>query len=257
MVPRGAHPAIAVSARGALPTSRWSLPDPRWLAALLLLLASSSGRAQVLIALLFGDELNSGKMEFGLTTGLNSSTMDGVEDGNAARAAFVGLYFDIRLSDNWYFHPETWPKCVLGEEKLPPYVTGDAALDVQLAEATVRRRIDCIPTSFMITRRVGQHLFIDAGPYGNLILGGRDVFTRETADDELSYTVSISEQLHRVELGGGVGWRYKLTKGLGMNFGVHYFIGFTAVDKADQWKFQWLRASVAIPIGRGKAKPAK
>ncbi len=236
----------------------WSWPGVhhRWFPLLFVLLAPAFAQAQVLIALILGDELNSGKIEFGLTTGVNASSMDGVAGGEAAPAVYLGLYFDIKLSDNWYFHPETWPKCVLGEGQLPPYATGDAGLDAQLAEATVHRKIDCIPTSFMITRRLGQHVYIDAGPYGNLVLGGRDVFTRETADDELSYTVKISDQLHRVELGAGFGARYKLSKGLGMNFGVHYFMGLTAVDKADQWEFQWLRASVGIPIGRGKAKKA-
>ncbi|MBL7940100.1 MAG: PorT family protein [Flavobacteriales bacterium] len=239
-----------------VPMARMQGYWPRWVLLLLLVAVSPKAHTQVLIALILGDDLNSGKIEFGLTTGLNASTLDGVPGGEPARAPYLGLYFDIKLSENWYFHPETWPKSVLGEAKLKPYATGDPALDVQLADATVRRRIDCIPTSFMITRKLGQHVFIDAGPYGNLILGGRDVFTRESADDELSYTQKIGDQLHRVELGAGIGARYKLSKGLGMNFGVHYFAGLTGVDKADQWKFQWLRASVGIPIGRGKAKKA-
>ena len=125
---------------------------------------------------------------------------------------------------------------------------------MQLAAATVKRKIDLIPTSFMITRKLGEHLYIDAGPYATLILGARDIFTRETGDDELSYTVKITDQMHRIELGGGFGARYKLSSGLGMNIGIHGFMGFTQVDKADQWTLQWLRASVGIPIGRGKVK---
>lgn len=223
----------------------------------IVLLACSPARAQVLIALILGDDLNSGKIEFGMTTGLNASTIDGVDGGEAELAPYLGLYFDIKLSENWYFHPETWPKTVLGQDKLPPYATGDSALDVQLADATVRRKFDVIPTSFMITRKLGQHLYVDAGPYGTLIMGARDIFTRETADDELTYTVKITEAMHTIEIGGGLGARYKLSKGLGVNIGVHGFMSFTNVDKADQWKFQWLRASVGVPIGRGKVKKAE
>lgn len=228
----------------------------RWVLPVLLLATAPAARAQVLIALILGDDLNSGKIEFGLTTGLNSSTLDGVDGGSPANAPYLGLYFDIKLSERWYFHPETWPKCVLGEAQLPAYPTGDVALDAQLADATVRRRIDCIPTSFMITRRFGKHIYVDAGPYGNLILGARDVYTREAADDELTYTRKITDGMHRVEIGAGLGARYKISKGLGMNIGIHGFMGLTNVDKADQWTLQWLRASVGIPIGRGKAKKA-
>lgn len=220
---------------------------------LLLCLLSSSGRGQVLVALILGDELNSGKIEFGLTTGLNMSTLDGVEGGEALRAPYLGLYFDIRLSEKWYFHPETWPKCVLGQAQLPAYATGDTALDAQLAEATVRRKIDVIPTSFMITRRFGPHWWVDAGPYASLILGAHDIFTRETADDELVYTLKFTDQLHHIEMGAGLGVRYKLSKGIGMNIGVHGFMGLTDVDKTGEWRFQWMRVSAGVPIGRGKA----
>lgn len=221
--------------------------------ALIALTACPPLGAQVLVALILGDDLNSGKIEFGLTTGMNASQLEGVEGGEAETAPYLGLYFDFRLSDNWYFHPETWPKCVLGETKLPAYATGDSAIDAQLQYATVRRKIDLIPTAFMITRRFGGHWYVDAGPYASLILGARDIFTRETADDELTYTVKITDAMHRIELGGGLGARYKLSKGLGMNIGLHGFMGFTAVDQADAWKLQWIRASIGIPIGRGKA----
>ena len=220
----------------------------------LVLLMCIPVRAQLLVALILGDDLNSGKIEFGLTTGLNASTIDGVEGGQAELAPYLGLYFDIKLSEKWYFHPETWPKAVLGQDKLPSYATGDSALDVQLAHATVRRKFDVIPTSFMITRKFGEHVYVDAGPYATLIMGARDIFTRETADDELTYTVKITDAMHTIELGGGLGVRYKVSKGLGMNFGVHGYMGFTSPDKADLWKFQWIRASVGIPIGRGKVK---
>jgi hypothetical protein len=225
--------------------------------ALIILLACIPARSQVLVALILGDDLNSGKIEFGLTTGLNASTIDGVEGGQPELAPYLGLYFDIKLSEKWYFHPETWPKTVLGQDKLPSYATGDSALDVQLADATVRRKFDVIPTSFMITRKFGEHIYVDAGPYATLIMGARDIFTRETGDDELTYTVKITEAMHKIELGGGLGVRYKISKGLGVNLGVYGYMGLTSPDKADQWKFQWLRASVGIPIGRGKVKKAE
>ena len=219
----------------------------------LLLLASACSRAQVLVALILGDELNSGKIEFGLTTGLNASRIDGLEGGRAELTPYLGLYFDIKLSDRWYLHPETWPKCVLGHDKLPAYATGDSTLDLQLQEATVERRIDCIPTLLMISRRVGRGTYIDAGPYATLVLGARDVFIRETADDQLEYTVKITDQVRTIDLGVGAGVRYKLSKGTGINIGVHYFRGFSDIITNASGQLYWWRASVGVPIGRGKA----
>ena len=46
---------------------------------LVLLSGSRPVHGQVLIALLFGDKLNTGKIEFGLDGGLNLASMGGVE----------------------------------------------------------------------------------------------------------------------------------------------------------------------------------
>ena len=84
------------------------------------LLAAPCGHAQVLVALLLGDKLNSGNIEFGLSTGLNVSQIDGLEGGEPSKAGYLGMYFDIKLSDRWYLHPEVSPKCVLGHANFLP-----------------------------------------------------------------------------------------------------------------------------------------
>ena len=54
--------------------------------------------SQVLLSLIFGDKLNSGKIEFGLDGGINLSNMSNTE-GNMAPDWNLGFFFYIDLSE--------------------------------------------------------------------------------------------------------------------------------------------------------------
>ena len=54
-------------------------------------------QSQVLIALLLGDKLNTGNIEFGLDGGLNYATIRGMESNTWTSNLNLGFYFDIRL----------------------------------------------------------------------------------------------------------------------------------------------------------------
>ena len=63
-----------------------------------------NANSQVLIALIFGDKLNSPSLEFGLTAGLSLSTINNIPEAKYRSALNLGLYFDVRIKDNWWFH---------------------------------------------------------------------------------------------------------------------------------------------------------
>src|SRR5687768_7008356 len=65
--------------------------------------------AQILIALVFGEKLQSEKLTFGLNVIPTVSTISNV-DGESRTGIGLGLYFDIKLSDNLFLHPEAIPK---------------------------------------------------------------------------------------------------------------------------------------------------
>ena len=54
---------------------------------------------QVIISLLLGDNLNTGKIEFGLDGGANLSSQTGTTGGNNLTTFNLGFYFDIKLKD--------------------------------------------------------------------------------------------------------------------------------------------------------------
>lgn len=71
---------------------------------------------QVLISLLLGDKLNSGKVEFGLDGGANFSSLAGVPDSDTATGFHLGFYFDIKTSKA--FHTGVIVKSPLGAQSL-------------------------------------------------------------------------------------------------------------------------------------------
>ena len=60
--------------------------------------------SQILISLLFGDKLNSEKLEFGLDGGFNFSQMSNFESSKPLTTFNLGFYFDILLKDQWYIN---------------------------------------------------------------------------------------------------------------------------------------------------------
>ena len=56
---------------------------------------STTAQSQILITLLFGDKLNSDRMEFGLEGGLNFSNISGFENDAYLSKFNLGFYFDF------------------------------------------------------------------------------------------------------------------------------------------------------------------
>src|SRR5687768_8454369 len=83
-------------------------------------------QSQILIALLFGDKLNSDKLEFGITLGNSFSMQSNFEGDWRLKGWNVGLWFNVKLDKNgrWYGHPGAIPKSTLGFRNLPEYPTG-------------------------------------------------------------------------------------------------------------------------------------
>ena len=73
---------------------------------LLSFLLIPSARSQVLIALIFGDKLNTPNIEFGLNVGANFTTMTNYPAAKYKTGLNIGLYFNFKLTDHWYLHPE-------------------------------------------------------------------------------------------------------------------------------------------------------
>ena len=75
-------------------------------------------QSQILIALLLGDKLNSGKIEFGLDGGFNYSRIGSLESNNWYRNLNLGFYFDFKMKNQWYLNTGVLVKSTLGLDEL-------------------------------------------------------------------------------------------------------------------------------------------
>src|SRR4051812_8872102 len=84
-----------------------------------------ASNAQVLISILLGDKLNSGKIEFGLAGGLDISSIKNLEDSKSLTGFNLGFYFDIKLKDPWMLNTGVIVKSPMGAKGLPVYSLND------------------------------------------------------------------------------------------------------------------------------------
>jgi hypothetical protein len=210
--------------------------------------------SQVLIALVFGEKLQSETLTFGLNVTPTFSTISGL-DGSTKGGLGLGLYFDIKLSKNVFLHPEALPKSSLGVEQLPAYATGIDSLDTFFSNGHIQRNVRAISLPLLCRYRIKNLLFAELGPQIDWMLKVRDTYQTDVNGDEATYTTDITEQFSRFDLGIAGGLHYKLKNDKGMGVGLRYFYGLTDIMKGheDKQVNQALYMNIMIPVGTGKS----
>ena len=227
-----------------------------------LLLCSRAANGQVLISLLFGDKLNTGKIEFGLDGGLTLTSTDGLPQAGTLTTWNLGFYFDIKLKDPaWMVHTGVLVKSTLGADHIPVYPLNDPGLDEEFSGGSVTRKLNYFNVPIMIKYRPKGQFFLEGGVQLGLLYKAADTFFQQVPDaGDLSYKLDIRDQYYRLDAGLIVGVGYRLLGGNGMNVGLRYYYGLADVVKDDTIPGQFNRAvylTVGIPIGAGKAAKAR
>src|SRR4249919_3269614 len=107
-----------------------------------LLLFANAARTQVLIYILLGDKLNSGKIEFGLDGGANWSTIKNVDGAKSLTGFNLGFYFDFKLKNpSWMLNTGVIVKSNMGADELPVYSLGNPDLDNAFSGGKISRKI--------------------------------------------------------------------------------------------------------------------
>src|SRR5689334_16220365 len=97
-------------------------------------------KCQIIIALLFGEKLNSGKLEFGLV--LSPAFTNLTNSGGEYRSALnLGMFFNIRPDKKFFLHVELTPKSSIGAKNISPYSLGNDSIDKFFSEGSVERII--------------------------------------------------------------------------------------------------------------------
>lgn len=220
------------------------------------LLATSPSNGQVLIALIFGDVLNTGKVEFGLDGGLNWSQLHGVDQAKNLRLWNLGFYFDIKLPDSsWMVHTGVIVKSTMGSDNSPVYPLGDVSLDAAFSGGRVATRLNYFNVPIMLKYRFANNVFLEGGVMLGLLYGATDEFINTVKDeDDLLYERDVRSSYHPLDAGMMVGAGYRL---YGLNLGIRYYYGLVDVfiDDATSGRFnRSIYLTVGIPIGKGSAQ---
>lgn len=223
------------------------------------LLVSATADAQVLISILLGDKLNTGKIEFGLDGGLHLASIHGIDQAESMRSWNLGFYFDIKLADpSWMIHTGVIVKSTLGTENVPVYSVGDPNLDAAFRDGAVTTKLQYFNVPIMAKYRFDKQFFVEAGPMLGLLHKASDEFGNSVQEsDDLTYRLKTKDDYHPLDAGMMVGAGYRLMGGRGMNLGVRYYYGLVDVLIDDSTPAQYNRAlyfTLGIPIGAGKAK---
>jgi len=224
-----------------------------------LLLFVNAARTQVLISILLGDKLNTGKIEFGLDGGANWSTIKNLDGAKSLTGFNLGFYFDFKLKDpSWMLNTGVIVKSNMGADELPVYSLGNPTLDDAFIGGKITRKINYFNVPIMMKYSFKNHIYLKGGTQLGLRYKAFDEFKNSINDeDDLKYKLDIKDQFHPIDAGLAFGAGYRLMKGNGMNIGVQYYLGLIDIRVDDSSPNQFNRVlylTVGIPIGKNPKK---
>jgi hypothetical protein len=228
-------------------------------AVILLLLMTTTANAQVLISLLFGNALNSEKVEFGLTGGWDRSYLKDIPTSNGLNDFNLGFYFHLMLKNNpnSYISTGVLVKSAVGATGMTPYSTGDEAFDSLYADGNLTKKIHYFYVPIMYQRRFNNRWFMEGGVQLGLRNKAQDIMDVSFEDGELEYTVSTKSEYKHLDAGlvGGAGYKFKKEqKSISAGFLYYYGLMNISEEPGTTLKNSALYVYIRIPIGAGGKK---
>jgi hypothetical protein len=197
-----------------------------------ILLFPLATNAQVLITLLFGDALNTEKIEFGLVGGLNRSYILDIEDSKGLNNFNLGFYFHINIKNSSYLSTGTLVKSDMGAKGMKPYAIGDPEFDSVFQNSTLKKKISSFYIPILYHHRFNNKWYIEAGPQLGLIFKPLDIFDVSEYGGDLSYKRKVMDEYKRIDVGlyGAVGYKFK-QEIKSISAGIGYYYGLVNVSK--------------------------
>jgi len=225
---------------------------------ILMVMMSVTAKSQVLISLLLGDKLNTGKIEFGLDGGVNWLTMSNTPKAKHLFDWNLGFYFDFKMKNpHLFIHTGVLVKSKMGTRGLDPYSLGNDTLDDAFTGGTVERKLNYFNVPVMLRYRFDSYFHLEGGVQLGLRYTGYDVFYNEINDkDDLRYMNDVADNYTRIDAGVLAGVGHRFHKGEGMILSLRFYHGFVDADRVldgNQY-YSAIYGTGAIPIGKAKAE---
>ena len=224
----------------------------KFLLLIVLFVFARNVKSQVLISLLLGEHLNTGKIEFGLVGGYNWSKINGFESNNALGKYNLGFYFDIRIHKPWYVYTGVYVKSNLGSGKLTK--NDLQRLDAETFEP--EGEYSQITKTFMvpieIKYRFENNIFILGGIQTGLLYDAWVDYEAKSDNKDAEIKQTNKSAFNKLDVGVAVGVGYKLKEknDNGMSFFLQYYYGFLDAYKfMKNTNYSSLFLEATIPIG--------
>jgi hypothetical protein len=228
----------------------------KWLIITVLLMVINATRSQVLISILFGEKLNTGKMVFGLMLGNGWNTLTGYSQSAATSNFNLGLFLTLKLNHGFSLQFDALAKYKMGAEELPVYRLNDPLLDSIFQQGQLQRSIKYLALIPTIQYRVWKNFNAELGPHISLRTKVADLLRSGTTEGDLQLEKNSADSTTRFDLGLATGISYQFNKGTGVKLGIRYYAGFIDLFKesAGMQANRSVQLNVYIPVGRGKEK---
>lgn len=197
----------------------------------LFLFITVSMQSQVLIALLLGKSLNTGKIEFGLDGGVNYAALGGMESDSYYRKWNLGFYFDIKMKNQWYLNTGVLVKSELGLDDLTENDLEFLGANIHDQEGEYSQSISYFLVPALARYKFDNHMYAEIGPQFGLAYKAYIKFYSKIDDIEIDAKENNLDMINRFDMGLAAGAGYRLLKGLGWTIGARYYYGFLDVYK--------------------------
>lgn len=218
------------------------------------LLLANLSNAQVIISLLLGDKLNSPNIEFGLEGGIDFTNVNGFDNAGNLRAFNLGMYFDIKMKNNWYLHAGFQGISNLGMRELSASDLEFLEAETYDVEGKYNQKVNAFMVPILANYKFDNHIYVEAGPQLGWLYNGWVAFSSDEDNKDINIKDYNKELVNWFNAGIAVGAGYKLVKGTGWSIGVRYYQGLTDVfkDRSSSLHHSVL-LKVNVPIGVAKA----
>lgn len=188
-------------------------------------------QSQVLIALLLGDKLNGGNIEFGLDGGVNFSSIADMDSNNRLNTFNLGFYFDIKMKNQWYFNTGVLVKSSLGLKDLTEDDLTFLKATTYDADGDYRQKMSYFLVPALAKYKFKNHMYVEAGPQFGLMYKAWIEFNSDIEGNTARIKENNKDMINRIDMGLSAGAGYRLLNGYGWTLGVRYYYGFINVYK--------------------------
>ncbi|MCH4552658.1 outer membrane beta-barrel protein [Aestuariibaculum lutulentum] len=221
------------------------------------LLVSYKAPAQILLGLIFGDDLNSEKLIFGIHLNYSWNDISNLPESGSLNAFNLGLNFNYKISDKFRAQTEMLAKYTRGAGDIPVYSLGDEHLDALYADGKVSREIKYLSIPMAIQYLTAIGVYAEAGPHVSMRIKANDVFEADTPEGSLELKRNIKDVVNLWDFGWIVGVGYYIAPLKTTSVGVRYYGGLSDVmDGPGKQHHQQWAVYANIPLGR-KGKDLK